>query len=299
MRHVSHLPWQHILGRLNVLEKLLEAFSSDIIPSQDQESNSSPQPLTAVMQLVLSAVTDSHSKVAKLSKRIFANLCKSIVQFPRIFEDILEMVSRMEPDTARRLERRMQKTMDEYESTRTAEDDETSHADSEMTPPPSPTRVVSSELPLSDKVSRNCVRPRIDMGRVSPSKSKSGKKKHDITQEESEMENLQGATKDESSDVSMASLSPRGEPISFKSEVTTPSVSPQRGPFQSRASNIANCKEQIEIEEAEAIAVAMETSMTQNPLPVVPGLTPQKGTDVIVHVQSEVSNIAGLLLESY
>ncbi|XP_072045102.1 mitogen-activated protein kinase kinase kinase 1-like isoform X2 [Amphiura filiformis] len=290
MRHVSHLPWQHILGRLNVLEKLVETFSSDIIPSTTQELDSTHEPLTAVVKFVLSAVTNTHIKVSKVSKRIFAHLCKSIVQMPRVYEDILEIVLRLEPDAARRMERRMQRTLDEYESCRNVEeydDDETSVTESETTPPPTPKRTAGS--PHKEKVSRHTSRPHIDMAHVSPSKSRSRKKESNVSNKQDLELGTRGATNDESSDLSSISpISPRGEPISFKSEVTTPSISPQRGgPFADKTSNVVNCKEQIEMEEAEAIAVAMETSLVQNPLPVVPGLTPQKGTDVIVHVQSE------------
>ncbi len=291
MRQVSHLPWQHILGRLNVLEKLVETFSSDIIPSSDLESVCTPQPLTAIVKFVLPGYTNNHTKVSKVSKRLFANLCKSIVQMPRVYEETLEIVSHMEPDAARRLERRLHKTMEEFESSATVEgegDDETSITESEIsqvTPPSSPTRTA----PLKDKVFRNASRPHIDMSRVSPSKSKSGKKESNISNKQNSELTAKGATNGESSDLSSISpISPRGEPISFKSEVATPNGSPRRGPFKEKSSNVVNCKEQIEMEEAEAIAVAMETSLIQHPLPVVPGLTPQKGTNVIVHVQSEV-----------
>ncbi|XP_038075292.1 mitogen-activated protein kinase kinase kinase 1-like [Patiria miniata] len=94
-----------------------------------------------------------------------------------------------------------------------------------------------------------------------------------------------GASKTEDlSDLSLSisPCSPTDRAITFKNEIATAStLSPKHVPGG------LSCKEQIEMEEAEAIVVAMETSITQNPLPIVPGLSPGKDQDVIVHIQSE------------
>ncbi|XP_022109851.1 mitogen-activated protein kinase kinase kinase 1-like isoform X2 [Acanthaster planci] len=82
--------------------------------------------------------------------------------------------------------------------------------------------------------------------------------------------------------LSISPCSPTDRAITFKSEIAKAStLSPKHAPGG------LSCKEQIEMEEAEAMAVAIVASTIQSPLPVVPGLTPGKGEDVIVHVQSE------------
>ncbi|XP_059155208.1 mitogen-activated protein kinase kinase kinase 1-like isoform X2 [Physella acuta] len=74
------------------------------------------------------------------------------------------------------------------------------------------------------------------------------------------------------------------KPVSFKSEVAeSPKSSPSHSVHSGSKSEDCgkNCKEEVEREEAEALAKALDVSERQDPCPVVPGLTPTAREEVI------------------
>ncbi|XP_041357748.1 mitogen-activated protein kinase kinase kinase 1-like [Gigantopelta aegis] len=85
--------------------------------------------------------------------------------------------------------------------------------------------------------------------------------------------------------------------VSFRSEVTqSPKISPSHTADQAamREPEECHCKEEVEIEEAVAMAKAMEMSYVQAPCPVVPGLTPTSKEEVItIHIQPEDDYLNG------
>jgi mitogen-activated protein kinase kinase kinase 1 len=82
-----------------------------------------------------------------------------------------------------------------------------------------------------------------------------------------------------------AATSTNEKPVSFKSEVAeSPKSSPSHSVHSGASSKneeCTNCKEEVEREEAEALAKALEVSDRQDPIPVVPGLTPSAREEVI------------------
>ncbi|XP_070563625.1 mitogen-activated protein kinase kinase kinase 1-like [Ptychodera flava] len=94
-------------------------------------------------------------------------------------------------------------------------------------------------------------------------------------------------TTEDLSDLSVFSpVSPSEMPVSFKSEVA--SQSPKHQPkYQEDVSQLHCCQELVEAEEAEAFAIAMESSVTQMALPMVPGLSSEEEDEFTVHVQPE------------
>lgn len=84
-------------------------------------------------------------------------------------------------------------------------------------------------------------------------------------------------------DFNTPSSSTNEKPVSFKSEVAE---SPKSSPSHTLSSGASGggctaCKEEVEREEAEALAKAMEVSEHQSPIPIVPGLTPTAMEEVI------------------
>ncbi|KAH9515353.1 Mitogen-activated protein kinase kinase kinase 1, partial [Bulinus truncatus] len=83
-----------------------------------------------------------------------------------------------------------------------------------------------------------------------------------------------------------AKLNSDEKPVSFKSEVAeSPKSSPSHSVHSATSSKSEecgkNCKEEVEREEAEALAKALDVSERQDPCPVVPGLTPTAREEVI------------------
>uniref|UniRef100_A0A2C9K5L3 Mitogen-activated protein kinase kinase kinase 1 n=1 Tax=Biomphalaria glabrata TaxID=6526 RepID=A0A2C9K5L3_BIOGL len=81
-------------------------------------------------------------------------------------------------------------------------------------------------------------------------------------------------------------LSSNEKPVSFKSEVAeSPKSSPSHSVHSATSTKSEecskNCKEEVEREEAEALAKALDVSERQDPCPVVPGLTPTAREEVI------------------
>ncbi|XP_076462240.1 mitogen-activated protein kinase kinase kinase 1-like isoform X2 [Babylonia areolata] len=81
---------------------------------------------------------------------------------------------------------------------------------------------------------------------------------------------------------STPSSSTNEKPVSFKSEVAeSPKSSPSHTLSEASGNGECACKEEVEKEEAEALAKAMEVSEVQTPIPIVPGLTPTAREEVI------------------
>ncbi|GFO13303.1 mitogen-activated protein kinase kinase kinase 1, partial [Plakobranchus ocellatus] len=76
------------------------------------------------------------------------------------------------------------------------------------------------------------------------------------------------------------------KPVSFRTEVanspkSSPSHSVHSGASSKSGGECGTCKEEVEREEAEALAQALAVSERQDPCPVVPGLTPTSREEVI------------------
>ncbi|KAJ8306219.1 hypothetical protein KUTeg_016764 [Tegillarca granosa] len=93
-----------------------------------------------------------------------------------------------------------------------------------------------------------------------------------------------GTSSDEILDMTSNSevMSPSEKPVSFLTEVTMPT--PKNSPghvTEHRDNEECHCKEEVEKEEALALAKAMEVSGIDPPKPVVPGLTPTDREEVV------------------
>ncbi|XP_070195202.1 mitogen-activated protein kinase kinase kinase 1-like isoform X2 [Littorina saxatilis] len=82
-------------------------------------------------------------------------------------------------------------------------------------------------------------------------------------------------------DFNNPSCSTNEKPVSFKSEVAESPKSSPSHTLSSGAEGDCICKEEVEKEEAEALAKALEVSEHQSPIPVVPGLTPTAREEII------------------
>ncbi|XP_023933616.1 mitogen-activated protein kinase kinase kinase 1-like [Lingula anatina] len=86
-------------------------------------------------------------------------------------------------------------------------------------------------------------------------------------------------------------LSPAGldeKPVSFKTEVaSSPRVSPDASQDDGASSDPCYCKEEVEIEEAQALAAAMEASTKQEDLPIIPQLGSREKDEITIHIQDE------------
>ncbi|XP_077981126.1 mitogen-activated protein kinase kinase kinase 1-like [Glandiceps talaboti] len=123
----------------------------------------------------------------------------------------------------------------------------------------------------------------------STKKGKGGKKsasKKKPVERTSSQERSSDTTED-LSDLSVFSpISPCEKPVSFKTEVAT--NSPKHQPkYKEDVSQLHCCQQIVEAEEAEALALAMESSVTQTALPIVPGLSSEEEDEFTVHVQPE------------
>uniref|UniRef100_A0A0L8FTJ8 Protein kinase domain-containing protein n=2 Tax=Octopus bimaculoides TaxID=37653 RepID=A0A0L8FTJ8_OCTBM len=91
------------------------------------------------------------------------------------------------------------------------------------------------------------------------------------------------------SDITVSPTGSNGPSVSFKTEIATPKGSPCGTEDQSKPDSYQYCcKEEVEREEAVALAKALEASAKQEPCPLVPGLTPSDREEVItVRIQPE------------
>lgn len=94
------------------------------------------------------------------------------------------------------------------------------------------------------------------------------------------------------SDLTVSPPGSNGPSISFKTEISTPKGSPASTGEQKQAGpDQYCCKEEVEREEAVALAKALEASSKQEPCPLVPGLTPSDKEEVItIRIQPEGTN---------
>lgn len=94
------------------------------------------------------------------------------------------------------------------------------------------------------------------------------------------------------SDLTVSPPGSNGPSISFKTEIATPKGSPaSTGEQDPRSPDQYCCKEEVEREEAVALAKALEASSKQEPCPLVPGLTPSDKEEVItIRIQPEGTN---------
>ncbi|KAL8586779.1 hypothetical protein ACOMHN_061292 [Nucella lapillus] len=99
---------------------------------------------------------------------------------------------------------------------------------------------------------------------------------------------------------STPSSSTNEKPVSFKSEVAeSPKSSPSHTLSEASGNGECACKEEVEREEAEALAKAMEVSEVQTPIPVVPGLTPTTREEVItIRIQPDEVDSKSLVKSS-
>ncbi|XP_071799794.1 mitogen-activated protein kinase kinase kinase 1-like [Asterias amurensis] len=307
--------WQPHLGRLCVLEKLMKEFPEEYVPDQHEvvpTHNSHCNRLMCVLRFALTAIPNAHSRICKLGKRLFVNVARNTVHMPQLYEKVCDSVAELDNDLQHGIQRRLTNILDDFEASRNVaerlqetdmhiygrvvmdledgieRDSETAQApEGLLTPPPTPpsqgatqSKQSASKIPVLVQDNQGQSRPHV----VIRSKASSRQNSVQATQSDGTPQRATNNQTEDLSDLSlsMSPCSPTDRAITFKSEVATANWS-----SPTHAPKVPSCKEQIEIEEAEAIAVALETSITQNPLPVVPGLTPAKDEDVIVHIQSE------------
>nr|XP_033813521.1 mitogen-activated protein kinase kinase kinase 1 [Geotrypetes seraphini] len=96
-------------------------------------------------------------------------------------------------------------------------------------------------------------------------------------------------------DLLEASMPTSDSTVTFKSEVAV--LSPERAgsddTYKDDVSHNQKCKEKMEAEEEEALAIAMEMSASQDALPVVPQLQVENGEDIIIIQQDTPETLPG------
>ncbi|XP_033109316.1 mitogen-activated protein kinase kinase kinase 1-like isoform X2 [Anneissia japonica] len=319
--------WQWWLGRLNTINELFNKFPSEFTVSAQNESLSEDHIMT-ILKFVFKVVGHTHMIVSKLARRIFTIVTRSVVHDMKIINKVVDLMAELEPQDRGRLDNRLRKILDDYEkvyekASYIAHIECNSTADG-VTENSEINRVcesVSSQCSCgSVDDGRNC-RKTTQNAQIKQSKSRTNtksseksqipllniKKKRSSSREKRGCASPQGACASSSSqkdketcpcnrtsvtgdfsDMSLSPSSPCEKPVTFTTEITTPSHSPESIKYQDKPVKFGNCKEKVELEEAEAIVAAMETSLGQSTLPVVPGLTLSKeNQDIVIHLRNE------------
>ena len=82
---------------------------------------------------------------------------------------------------------------------------------------------------------------------------------------------------------------PPGKKWISPGQARTPLSSPLMAPRETKSASLSSCKENTDLEESVALALALSKSIyLEAPLPVIPGLSPQK-SHVLAHPHRDVS----------
>lgn len=107
-------PWQWLLGRLCVLERLLDTY-----PSEFQLQYQSLQPaesgyklqhydrLMTVVEFAFRALGSSHATVAKLARRVYICGARFAAAEPAVFHQVCDMLAKLDVSLQMRLKRRL------------------------------------------------------------------------------------------------------------------------------------------------------------------------------------------------
>lgn len=107
-------PWQWLLGRLCVLDRLLdqfpEQFQIQMVSLQPAESGYKLQHydrLMTVVEFAFKALGSSHATVAKLARRVYICGAKMAAAEPNVFRHVCDMLGKLDISLQMRLKRRL------------------------------------------------------------------------------------------------------------------------------------------------------------------------------------------------
>ncbi|XP_019645243.1 PREDICTED: mitogen-activated protein kinase kinase kinase 1-like [Branchiostoma belcheri] len=328
--------WQYFLGRLNVIERIIEDFPNHFVRqgSQSPRSNSPPfdtEPLASVLSYVCECVKSPHPKLAKQSKDLFLKIARWVSSVPSVFKYIFSILSTY---TSRRHTSLMEsllalaaelgiskdwllasvptspcKAPKETPAGASADSTPcvTPHYNTPSTSPgssvdiPAPTQAGPQPgtgpagvltPPPSPVHSARSPQPDNNNTEQSHTGGEGGNNDDDDEVQRENREIMNGGHHNNqchnAEQLTVVAAGQNGLRVSFESEVA-PGFSAsstkvlEGGPVVYSTS----CKEQVEVEEAQALAVAMEMStLPQQALPRVPGLTRRtEEKELIIHVQ--------------
>ncbi|XP_030209979.1 mitogen-activated protein kinase kinase kinase 1 [Gadus morhua] len=94
--------WQGLLGRLNLIERLLLEFPADFYPhiisggtssKQTQNIVERYQKLLPLLSFALKSIDNSHAMVGKMSRCVFLSAARMVTHVPQVFIKLLDMLS--------------------------------------------------------------------------------------------------------------------------------------------------------------------------------------------------------------
>ncbi|XP_030851944.1 mitogen-activated protein kinase kinase kinase 1 isoform X2 [Strongylocentrotus purpuratus] len=303
--NVGETSWQHILGCLCVLERVFSDFPERFVITEDHSSEvekaSKIECLVSIATCVSSYLNSSHTRMCKIAKKISVTVAKILVADASGFARICDMMRTLESrEVGSRMLRRLQKILDEYEGAQDEaareREDAAVHGHDEGGGVCDDERDGRRNGMLSNIQDSPCAAENTNVS--------SRRYDHAITPSRPSLrDNADGCfpTRTDSneqtnvsdlSDLSSASpTTPCDNPICFKSEVaSSPKKRMAAFDFTLPGVGSKNCKDEVEAEEAEALAIAMEASMhTQCVLPCVPGLRTERDGDVIIKIDHKNS----------
>ncbi|XP_041474898.1 mitogen-activated protein kinase kinase kinase 1-like isoform X1 [Lytechinus variegatus] len=291
---------KHILGCLCVLERVFSDFPERFVITDngsEVEKDSKIECLVSIATCVSSYLNSSHSRMCKIAKKISVIVAKILVADASGFARICDMMRTLESrEVGSRMMRRLQKILDEYEGAQDAAreredaavhgDDEGGMVDDERDRRQNGMR--SQNVPCATENTDGSSRR--DENARTPSRPSLQDNARDCFQNRTP--SSEPSTVSDLSDISASPTTPCDNPISFKSEVaSSPKKRMAAFSFPLPGVGSKNCKDEVEAEEAEALAIAMEASMhTQGALPCVPGLRTEKAGDVIIKIDHKNSS---------
>ncbi|XP_042869401.1 mitogen-activated protein kinase kinase kinase 1-like [Penaeus japonicus] len=110
----SEAPWQWLLGRLCVLDRLVDEFPSEFqlqyLPLQSSESGYKLQHydrLMTVVEFAFKALGSSHATVSKLARRVYICGARFAAAEPAVFHQVCDMLAKLDVSLQMRLKRRL------------------------------------------------------------------------------------------------------------------------------------------------------------------------------------------------
>ena len=126
-------PWQWMLGRLYVLERLFDEFHNELLPrnppdgkSADEESVTSDSTNSSVIKtsvhdrllqiakFCMKAVGNSHMKICRMARRVFFLVARFSAHMDSIVEELREMLNNLETSYSVSMRKRLDKIVDEF-----------------------------------------------------------------------------------------------------------------------------------------------------------------------------------------
>lgn len=110
----SQVPWQWLLGRLCVLDRLLDEFPQEFqlqtVEINNTESGYKLQHydrLMTVVEFAFKALGSNHATVVKLARRIYICGARMAIAEPAVFRQVCDMLSKLDVSLQMRLKRRL------------------------------------------------------------------------------------------------------------------------------------------------------------------------------------------------